>query len=314
MSKLLRLVKQYFNVCSKALWNGKSLLTAWVALSCSLSASAGTTVFDVGDVEANYPTLKQVRYSFSVQNTKNTVLNTCDLWVCAPTKITSAQKCTRIETTHPAELVVDSLGNQILHFNLKDIAPYGLVIVTVKASVQQTDEPVTFKSFTQPFIVAEPFIESDHQDIVAQASRLKREDSSSTTRAVYRWLIENVDYQGPYRNNRGALYAFQHRQGDCTEYASLFAALCRACNIPARVVGGYVCRGNEVLKPDGYHNWAEYYDGRRWVVVDPIDPEFDVRQSDYLAFSLVAGSEEGPVGRGKRFAFTGDGLKVRMID
>ena len=56
----------------------------------------------------------------------------------------------------------------------------------------------------------------------------------------------------------------------CEEYASLFVALCRASNIPARVIegysAGYMVEGQEKSADDIRHAWAEIYlKGYGWV-------------------------------------------------
>jgi hypothetical protein len=52
--------------------------------------------------------------------------------------------------------------------------------------------------------------------------------------AIYDWVRENVDYQEG--NLKGAVAALRDGNGDCEELTSLFIALCRASNIPARTV------------------------------------------------------------------------------
>jgi transglutaminase-like putative cysteine protease len=69
---------------------------------------------------------------------------------------------------------------------------------------------------------------------------------------------------------------FNTRRGFCGHYASAFAALMRAGNVPARVVTGYL--GGEWNPVGGYltvrqshaHAWTEVWlEGRGWVRVDP---------------------------------------------
>jgi hypothetical protein len=59
------------------------------------------------------------------------------------------------------------------------------------------------------------------------------------------WITKNIRPQiGPFT---GAQLALQTRRGDCAEMAAIFVALCRAVNIPARIV----------WVPN--HNWSEFY-------------------------------------------------------
>lgn len=55
--------------------------------------------------------------------------------------------------------------------------------------------------------------------------------------------------------------------GDCTEHSVLAAAMCRAVEIPSRVVIGLVLVEKE--SAFGYHMWAEVFVNQRWVAIDP---------------------------------------------
>jgi len=71
-------------------------------------------------------------------------------------------------------------------------------------------------------------------------------------------------------------FLFQTRKGFCEHYASSFALLMRAANIPARIVTGY--QGGELNEIGNYlivrqsdaHAWTEVWlDDRGWLRVDP---------------------------------------------
>lgn len=55
-------------------------------------------------------------------------------------------------------------------------------------------------------------------------------------------------------------------EGDCTEHAVLLAALCRARDLPARVVIGLVYYGAE--QAFAYHMWTEAWIKDRWIPLD----------------------------------------------
>jgi transglutaminase-like putative cysteine protease len=59
------------------------------------------------------------------------------------------------------------------------------------------------------------------------------------------------------------------RQGDCSEFAVLTAALCRAVGIPSQVVAGiaYV-KDFEGHEGFGGHAWAQAYIAGKWVGLD----------------------------------------------
>jgi hypothetical protein len=57
--------------------------------------------------------------------------------------------------------------------------------------------------------------------------------------------------------------------GDCTEYAMLAAAMCRAAGVPSRTVLGLVYAPGPGGKPFlAYHMWFEVYAGNQWVPLD----------------------------------------------
>ena len=137
---------------------------------------------------------------------------------------------------------------------------------------------------------------------------------AESTGKIFRWVADNIHYTGYLRDTRGALYALRNRRGDCTESMCLFAALCRAKQIPARGVGGYVCKEDSILKPDSYHNWAEFYEAGAWRIGDPQKRVFMERPSDYIAMRIIGESPKNPMGEFNRFRSSGIGLEVKMIN
>lgn len=87
------------------------------------------------------------------------------------------------------------------------------------------------------YLLPSPYIESTHLKI-KQASRelmTTHNDANAWTKveAIYDWTREKVHYvNGPIK---GALKSLEDGTGDCEELTSLFIAVCRASNIPARV-------------------------------------------------------------------------------
>jgi hypothetical protein len=60
------------------------------------------------------------------------------------------------------------------------------------------------------------------------------------------------------------------REGDCTEYAVLLAAMARAAGLPSRVAIGlvYLDRDDEPRHAFGLHMWTEIYVKDRWIPMD----------------------------------------------
>jgi hypothetical protein len=90
-------------------------------------------------------------------------------------------------------------------------------------------------------------------------------------RALYDHVLAHMRYDQSGKGwGRGdALYACDARTGNCTDYHAYFIALCRAIKIPARFAIGFTIPANRnkgIIK--GYHCWAEFHAGDKWVPVD----------------------------------------------
>ena len=263
--------------------------------------------------EAHYPIPRHIQYSFTIQNTTNLLMKKAEFWTYAPVRQTSAQQCVNIEASQPFKLISDDLGNQILHFTFQDLPPYTTKIITIKAELLLSDTPnrLPVKDF-QSYLQAEKYCESDDPEISRVARKLKGPKKVKSAENIFRWVAENVQYAGYLRNARGALHALREKKGDCTEFMYLFAALSRANEIPARCIGGYVRSENAILKPNGYHNWVEFYDNGVWRIADPQRKIFMRNQSHYIAMHVISRSLKNPMGDSHRFRFAGKGLKVKM--
>jgi transglutaminase-like putative cysteine protease len=72
------------------------------------------------------------------------------------------------------------------------------------------------------------------------------------------------------RSTRTALEAFEEKKGVCRDYAHLMIAFCRALNIPARYVNGYL--GDIGVPKDpapmDFSAWVEVYLDGRWYTFD----------------------------------------------
>lgn len=263
--------------------------------------------------ESGYSIPRLIQYSFTLQNKTNRLLENAEFWAYAPVKETATQRTVKLEASHPYQLISDDLGNQVLHFKLKTLPPYATMIITIKAFLELSDisNPVSAQDL-QPFLQPEKYIESDNAELFRFAKKFISHKPVKTAQNIFRWVADNLEYTGYLRDNYGALYAYKNRKGDCTEFMSLFIALSRANNIPARGIGGYVTVNNAILKPYEYHNWAEFFDGDTWNIVDPQNRVFMQDRSHYIAMRVIGESPENPMGEFNKFRYSGDGLKVKM--
>jgi transglutaminase-like putative cysteine protease len=90
--------------------------------------------------------------------------------------------------------------------------------------------------------------------------------------AVCDWVHDNVrfDYAAT-RPDTTSVDVFEARVGVCRDFAHLAISFCRALNIPARYVFGYLPDIDVTLLPEpmDFCAWMEVYLGGRWWTFDP---------------------------------------------
>ena len=294
-----------------------SILVIAATVLCLVAASVTTMHSDKGDAARSdgggYSISRQIQYSFTLQNKSRQVIKQAELWTFAPVKQTASQRCLKLQSNYPYKLLTDDSGNQVLHYTFENLAPYGSRVVTIKTHllVSATANPIPSAPLSRD-LNPQKYIESDHILINRVAQKLQAADASKTIEEVFRWVAGHVRYSGYVGRDRGALFALEHKKGDCTEYANLFVALCRANGIAARPIGGYVCLKSGVLKARDYHNWGEFYKNGTWQLADPQNRVLMRNAADYIAMRIIHGSGDDPMGPYNRFRFKGEGLEVRM--
>ncbi|MBR9982508.1 MAG: transglutaminase domain-containing protein [Desulfatitalea sp.] len=243
------------------------------------------------------PVRIHLSYSVTIQNMTNQLLRNASVRVGVPAEETPFQQRAQIRSDHTFQLPANPLDHppsdtETLLFEWELFPPFATKIVTIRSAIdlweisrQQGDEDLT------PYLVPEPFIESDNPLIMGLAATLKEDDPLRTVGNTFQWVSEKLHYIGYVKRTRGALYALEHLRGDCTEFAFLFVALCRANGIPARAVGGFVCPQSAVLDLGDYHNWAEFHHDGRWHVADPQRNRLMNDQHQYVVFHYLRPSE-----------------------
>ena len=83
--------------------------------------------------------------------------------------------------------------------------------------------------------------------------------------AIRQWVKTHIVYEyGRSSSSTSAFDIVQTKTGVCRDFTHLCLALCRALNIPARMVVGYL----HDLKPMDLHAWFEAYVGDKWYTFD----------------------------------------------
>lgn len=266
-----------------------------------------------------FPINRIFQTEFTIQNTGHSYKNQTTLWCYIPYSNGYNQVVPKVSTTEDACLLADSHGNSFLRFDIKDIPPYATRIIRVDCEVMKSREPHNSiknnkdQDRLNGYLLPEPLLEADHQKIKDLSKRLKKREPYQTARSIFSWVSANITYSGFDKQDKGALHGLTYKEGDCTEQASLFTALCRAGGIPAKLIWGYRCPGN-CHGTERIHTWSEFYADDTWHLVDITNHIFDKDTENYIGLRDYRHKDPNPLGNRHRYRmeFSFEDVKTRM--
>ncbi len=286
-------------------------LTVFIALILIFSVSVAA--YFLLKEKPEYNITRTLKYRYVVQNKTNKLLTKTEFWAYAPVSKTSNQLVVKLESSFPFKSEYDKYGNHIQTFSIDQLAPFATKIITITVTLKMSDKANPIKLINkQNFLTAEKNIESDNPKLISFAANLVKQSSVDTAQTLFNWVNKNIKYEGYVKNDRGALYAFNNRKGDCTEYSYLFTALSRTQSIATRVIGGYVYKEDQLLKPEDFHNWAEYYDNGRWIIADVQNANWNTKIETYIAFRILSREDNRKLGNSHRFAHSNPDVTMKL--
>ena len=122
-----------------------------------------------------------------------------------------------------------------------------------------------------PYLVPNSFVTYDNSLEVIQFGLKLTEDAythEEKAHAIYDWIVRNITYDFSVVGKLEAGYlpdpqqTFETRKGICSDFAVLFAALCRSQGIPCKVALGYY------VESEYYHAWNEVKINGEYILVD----------------------------------------------
>lgn len=172
-------------------------------------------------------------------------------------------------------------GEEILLEQRYGISSFGVQYTFNPGQIEDTYTDLPHERYLRP----SPGIESDHGEIIAYARQIAggEENPYRLARKTFADINLFLDYTTGSQGNQGALATLRKGGGICDDYASLFVAVMRALNIPARIQTGYLylpkdhselpytdaARGRiniDLMR----HAWPEFYLPEiGWVAADP---------------------------------------------
>ncbi len=205
----------------------------------------------------------------------NTVID-----IYLPLAVNNAQQQVLSETLNsPVEGVFeteDVYGNRYWHGRISEPLKEPLTIeltTTVRRTASTINDPKSspalssseqqelqrFLKENNRVLVSHPVLKPILTEIRQAAAS---EDPAVISRAIYDWVIENVEYKkiGNGWGNGDTFWACNERYGNCTDFHSLFISLARSENIPARFEMGFpVPTDRDSGTIGGHHCWVEFY-------------------------------------------------------
>ena len=150
----------------------------------------------------------------------------------------------------------------------------GKVVVTIEPVAAQPGVRFPYSGSDNAILEATKptkYLQSDHKEIIKLAGRAvgRTKDAAEAIKKIEAFVgnyIENTSLSVGYAS---AAEVADSRQGDCSEFAVLTAAMCRAVGIPAQVVFGVAYVEDFAgLQGFGGHAWNQAYVGGKWVGLD----------------------------------------------
>ncbi|MBN2456076.1 MAG: transglutaminase domain-containing protein [Sedimentisphaerales bacterium] len=152
----------------------------------------------------------------------------------------------------------------------------GSVIVTVKPVEPPKGASFPYSGNDQVILEAlkpTPFIQSNEKKIIDLATQAvgDTKDAAEAACRIESFVAEYINRATLSVGYASALEVANSRQGDCSEFAVLTTAMCRAVGIPAQMVVGiaYVKDFAGLKDRFGGHAWVQVYIGQKWIGLDP---------------------------------------------
>lgn len=205
---------------------------------------------------------------------KNDVLDLIDkMFVKSPEPIENVHSTTAITYTldpgKVADFAVPTTDNQ-----KATRTPDGKVVLEVRPVAAPAGGEFPYKGNDPALLEATKptrFLQSDNEKVIALARKAvgDAKDAAEAARRIEAFVAEYIDDKSLSVGYASAAEVLESRQGDCSEFAVLTAALCRAVGIPSQVVVG-VAYVQEWGGQQGFggHAWAQAWINGKWVGLD----------------------------------------------
>ncbi len=305
----------------------------WIAFAIGIAVVSIVVIRlpgDTGDTGEKPPSLKPaayhheqvIRYRFALTNTRSELLQTVGFKAFMLVADSSFQQMKTIETSYKKTREGNPAQGEWLAFTFEHLPPYASKNITITARLMTSPQGNETAITDSAYLLDAQYLDIHSPEIQQAAARFKKTDAITATGVqakrtlageINTWLHHHIKDIGYVAEDRGARYALKQRKGDCTEYMYAFVAIARALGIPARGVAGFVVNNKTAVVGSGdYYNWAEFYDGRQWVIADPQNHRLAPATPHYIAFNYLGGKSAMKPGNSQRFLKFDPRLNVVM--
>jgi transglutaminase-like putative cysteine protease len=185
----------------------------------------------------------------------------------------------RLEPIDQTETYIDTFGNRCTRF----LAPQGLVRLSNSTLIHDSGlaDPVNPNARAVPvhelphdvlrYLYNSRYCEVDRFSMIAPELFGALTPGWSRVQAVCEWVHSKVTFGYQHaRPTKSAIDVFTERIGVCRDFQHLAVTLCRALNIPARYVTGYLGDIGVPVSPTrmDFSAWFEAYLDDRWWTFD----------------------------------------------
>lgn len=266
------------------------------------------------------PVERVIRYKLEAKNKTSESVEHAIIKVFAPVESIGRQQTIDVQSDREFKVESDEYGNQLLIFDVSNVAPYSNLYINITARVQfrKNNKNPPLNLMVDRFLEEEKYVEKNNLKISMLASTLiKKADNASpieVAKETHDWITKNMTYTGYQKRDLGAGYAIRHLKGDCTEYMYLNTAIMRAqgvANIP--VAGFYLADSVGLLNINSYHNWNYFWDGQNWLISDSQGDVFNRYHNKYVVFRILAKDEIQTLSNSHRFSVSDKRLSVKII-
>jgi hypothetical protein len=240
------------------------------------------------DKETKYFTsdkkVQKLEYTHTFRNYGPGVVKDLDIYIAVPTDLPNQKVLQRCEfSPEPKEYIKDKWGQEVAHFQFKEIPATNFVNVVMKTKA----EIFKIKYFVFPELVGslkdipqdikEKYLADDtkyrmNDPIIQNAVKEAVGEETNCywiARKIFRYIIDRMVYERVGGWNV-APTVLKRGSGSCSEYSFVFISMCRAAGLPARYVGSIVIRGDDASTDDVFHRWCEVFlPNYGWIPIDP---------------------------------------------